>query len=132
MSKARTRTEPHVRGRRNPSSAQRWRSDSAGNRRNLDRLVGASGSPKKKLKIVVASRKGLCDIDAMKNEQGMSEIAKIETRFLAWARAHGLNHKVAGDTAYSSRAMGMGRYAKLVSAKGGQLLIAVDGKRVTA
>ena len=71
------------------------------------------------------------DIDAMKNKQGMSEIAKIEMRFLAWARAHGLNHKVAGDTAYSSRAMGMGRYAKLVSAKGGQLLIAVDGKRVT-
>lgn len=66
-----------------------------------------------------------------KNKQGMSEIAKIEMRFLAWARAHGLNHKVAGDTAYSSRAMGMGRYAKLVSAKGGQLLIAVDGKRVT-
>jgi len=72
------------------------------------------------------------EIDAMKNKQGMSEIAKIEMRFLAWARAHGLNHKVAGDTAYSSRAMGMGRYAKLVSAKGGQLLIAVDGKRVTA
>ena len=70
-------------------------------------------------------------IDAMKNKQGMSEIAKIEMRFLAWARAHGLNHKVAGDTAYSSRPMGMGRYAKLVSAKGGQLLIAVDGKRVT-
>jgi hypothetical protein len=66
----------------------------------------------------------------MKNET--SEIAKIETKFLVWARAHGLKYKVAGDTAYSSRPMGMGRYAKLLSAKGGQLLISFNGQRLTA
>jgi hypothetical protein len=64
----------------------------------------------------------------MKTE--LSDIEKAETRFLTWARSHGLKYKVEGATAYSSRPMGIGRYARLVSAKGGVLVVAMDGKLV--
>lgn len=55
---------------------------------------------------------------------------QVQLFFMEWAKSHGYTHKVAGDNAYSSKPMGMGKYAKLISAKGGTILVATEDGRV--
>ena len=48
----------------------------------------------------------------------MNQAKRAELYFLRHARLNGYSYKVAGDNAYSSRPMGMGRYLKMISVKG--------------
>ena len=58
----------------------------------------------------------------------MNPAKKAELAFMSWSKNQGLLHKVAGDNAYSSKAMGNGRYARMKSAKGDKVQIWYDGK----
>lgn len=53
---------------------------------------------------------------------------QAELLFLNWCKRNGYLHKVAGDNAYSSRPMGQGRYAKMVSARNGKVQVRADGQ----